>query len=292
MFKKISYLTSVSILASVVMGTASYAVHEEELGEIITRFNSQPKAVRSSAEKEAPKEDASWWSYAASVGSVLKPAANSLGKAVRWGGDQLRGDTVMGDLLAEKGLGIASQYGGSSTKDILNKVGEKEGNSTSARQTCGNAVRWIGACLVEETPTLERALRQFWIDMREADEPDQALTSTASALYLYKDQIGGVAGVKTAYRKFVKAWNSDSWTVHSTDAEKIHESFVRGLIRGFVKDKKNVNNFAEMGAYLKAFGIDYENLPITKTITAESVAEKGENVKDVTLRRIEEARQK
>ncbi len=300
MFNKFSYLVSVSVLTSMLMSSASHAVYEEELGEIISKFCSAQKSKKSSEDvvEEKSQEvktvalettDNSWWSYASYVGSTLKPVGNGMGNLVRWTGDQVRGESAVGDILTEKAKGAASYYGGSSASTIIDKVGESESTASSARQAFGNGLRWIGACMVEETKTLARKLRQFWIDKRETGDAEQVLTSTACALYLNMDAIGGVDGVKIEYRNFIEKWNSNIYTVHSKDPDKNNEYFLKGLIRGFAHDQKNIQSYGDIADYMEVFAIKYKELAFIKSITPESILDKGEEVGDVTIRRLEDA---
>lgn len=129
-------------------------------------------------------------------------------------------------------------------------------------------MRRVGASIVGETPTLERAIHDFWAGHRLLDNPEEAFVSTACALYnaqLDADEI------KLAYRRFIETWNGRSHTVISLDGPTNTEYFLKGIIRGFVRSGGELSDSNVLDTELIALGITYENLPVTNVITSEIV---------------------
>ncbi|MBY0501911.1 MAG: hypothetical protein K2P93_07930 [Alphaproteobacteria bacterium] len=300
MVKRFSYLVSVSVLASSLLSTASHAVYEDELRDVINDFRvlqrSQPiqQAVVSLSSEEEPYSY--WNAIGSATSSFFSPIVSGTGHSLRYLGDALRGETFVGDLLESNVISLAgkAQYGGISAVGLIEQVQADKGALQSLRKTSGNVLRSIGASMVGETPTLERAIRHFWIEKRMSAEPEEVLISTACALYR-SQEIGGADEIKLVYHKFIEAWNGSSYTAPSDSPEHNVEYFLKGIIRGFVMNGQNVSDFEVIAPQMVALGITYENLPVTKAITAEAVVpnvqERGQLVPANLQKKINEARQ-
>ncbi|MBX9621643.1 MAG: hypothetical protein K2X28_06425 [Alphaproteobacteria bacterium] len=270
MVKKFSYLVSVSVLASSLLSSASHAVYDEELRGVINAFQtSRSPVASSSAPISSPSSDeSSWWSSVCALGSSV---LSGTGHTLRYVGDCVRGnDSPVGDLLVSNGLSLAgtTTYNGMSAAPLIKSVTADPGALGSCRKTGGNALRYFGKLMAGETPTLERTIRQFWIDKRVAETED-VFTSTACALY--RSELSGVDEIKLNYRKFIESWNGSSYAVPSLDTEKNVEYFLKGIIRGFVMNNQIMSEFSSISPQMAALGITYENLPVTKAITAETL---------------------
>ena len=287
MVKKFSYLVSVSILASNLMNSASYAVYENELCEHIkitrTQLSSSPRPADletdqlSSPSSIAPlptlvaEESSYLWNTLSWIGSTSSTALGTIaygtGHSFRYIGDSIRGDTFVGDVLTTQGLSLAgtTEYRGVSAASLVVQVKDNGGAVSALRKNTGNALRRIGASIVGETPTLERAIRQFWADRRLLDDPEEAFVSTACALYEAELEVDEI---KLAYRRFIEAWNGSSYTEPSVDRLKNTQRLLTGLIRAFVRSEIV---FCNLDTQLVALGITYEDLPVTNGITLELV---------------------
>ncbi|MBS0271161.1 MAG: hypothetical protein JSR85_00760 [Proteobacteria bacterium] len=275
MFKKLSYLASVSILSTTLMGSSVHALFENELLDEINRFVMQQRQTRDvGASADAPQEGPSESSFAyiaSCLGTVLRPFASVTGHTLRMVGDQMRGEGYVGDLLTDASLSAASavSYGGVSASRVVSDVSDRQELLQSIRSVAGNSLRWVGESMVGETPTLERTLRGFWLG-RKFTNPEIPLTSTACALYL-SPEIGGIEAVKESYRRLVVSWNSSSKTEHSIDEGKNLEYFLTGVLRAFVKRGKAIGQEDQFLEYMRALSIDPEALPVTRVITSETV---------------------
>jgi hypothetical protein len=270
MVKKFSYLVSVSVLASSLLSSASHAVFDDELRGVINSFRaSQSQAhLPSQPASSSPSDDeSSWWTTAYTAGNSI---LSGTGHTLRYLGDCVRGDSPVGDLLVDNALSLAktAQYGGGHTAKFIDAVKAEPDAKRSFKHGSGNFLRWVGGRLAGETPTLERVIRQFWIDKRVVDI-EEVFTSTACALY--SSQVEGVDEIKLNYRKFTTAWNSSSYTVPSLDAGKNVEYFLKGIIRGFVMNGQSMSNFDLIAPQMAALGITYKNLPATKAITVDKL---------------------
>ena len=290
MVKKFSYLVSISILASSLMNSASYAIYEPELCDHIKKTRAQlssslrPVSLEtdqlSSPPSVAPlpapvaEEPSYLWNTLSWIGSTSSTAFSTIaygtGHSLRYIGDSIRGDTFVGDLLTTQGLSLAgtTEYRGVSAASFVAQVKDNEGAVSALRKNTGNALRRVGASIVGETPTLERAIHDFWAGHRLLDNPEEAFVSTACALYnaqLDADEI------KLAYRRFIETWNGRSNTVISLDGPTNTEYFLKGIIRGFVRSGGELSNSNVLDTELIALGITYENLPVTNVITSEIV---------------------
>lgn len=282
MVKKFSYLVSVSVLASSLLSSPSHAVFEDELRDVINDFRVQqrPQPVQavlpSPSSSSSDGESSSVWNAIYAVGntaySIWTPIASGTGHSLRYMGDSLRDESFVGDVLANNAFSLAGtvQYGGVSATGLINQVKADEGALKSLRKTSGNLLRYIGASMVGETPTLERTIRQFWIDKRLGDDSEEVLISTACAFYR-SQELRSADEIKLAYRKFIGAWNGSSYTVPSHNAETNVECFLKGIIRGFVMNSQSMKDFEIIAPQMVALGITYENLPVTNAITAETV---------------------
>lgn len=270
MVKKFSYLVSVSVLASSLLSSASHAVYDEELRGVINAFRVSQSQVSSHSSSSSDDASSSWWDTAYAVG---KSVLSGTGHTFRYAGDLVRGDeSLVGEFLVDNGLslvGTADLKGVSATKFVA-AVKADPSTLGSIKKTAGNILRYAGGCMAGETPTLEREIRQFWIDKRVTENPEEAFISTACALYR-SEQVSGVDEIKLNYRKFTDAWNSSSYTVPSHNAEQNVEYFLKGIIRGFVMNNQVIDRFEGIEAHMAALGITYDNLPVTKAITAEKV---------------------
>lgn len=273
MVKKFSYLVSVSILASSLLSSASHAVYDDELRDVINGFRtSQSRATPSSApatSSSSSDDKSSWWSSTYAVGSSV---LSGTGHSLRWAGDYMRGTSPISNLLVNNTLSLAgtAEYRGMSAATLLNAVKADPSSLESLQKTTANTLRYVGTLMAGETPTLERTIRQFWIDKRVADNPEEAFISTACALYR-AEQLSGVDEIKLNYRKFIESWNNSSYTIPSHDVERNVEYFLKGIIRGFVMNNQSMSSFDSIAPQMAALGITYENLPATKVVTADSV---------------------
>ncbi|MBL8676372.1 MAG: hypothetical protein JNJ47_02960 [Alphaproteobacteria bacterium] len=290
MVKKFSYLVSVSVLASSLLSSASHAVYDDELRDVINGFRLTQLQVTSPSSSSPSDEPSSWLSSAYAVGSSV---LSGTGHMLRYLGDSVRGEeSLVGEFLVDNALSIAASNGTPATKFVEATKSDKK-TLKSLQKTGGNALRYVGSLMAGETPTLERTIRQFWINKR-VDNPEDAFISTACALYR-SQQISGVDEIKLNYRKFTDAWNSGSYTVPSHDAEQNVEYFLKGIIRGFVMNNQAMDNFKHIESQMAALGITYENLPVTKAITAETVvpilSEREELAPTVLKERVDKTRQ-
>lgn len=295
MVKKFSYLVSVSVLASSLFSSTSHAVFDDELRDVINTFLRPSSQVTTpSSSSSHGDEDSSWWDTTCAAASSL---LSGTGHSLRYLGDAMRGDeSIMGNFLVSSALSLAEtvEYEGVSATKLVTAVKTDEGALKSFRKTSGNTLRYVGQLMAGETPTLEREIRQFWIDKRLADNPEEVFISTACALYCSKE-VNGVDEIKLNYRKFTETWNSSSYTVPSHDAEQSVEWFLKGIIRGFVMNNQVMGSFKDIESQMAPLGIAYENLPVTKAITAETVvpnvAERGDLTPMALKERIDQARQ-
>lgn len=283
MFKKFTYLASVSVLASVVMTQASYgmdpsytlrvvatkkkATFQDHYGVlyVIDEFcaPTQPLAIAPQSEQEV---STGWWL----VSKVCSTCGKVTGNGLRWLGEQVRGDTFVGDLLMAKALeyGTDPNATGAPTASLVKTMGNNEGIIKSFRLAAGNLARYFGGLLAGETPTLARAIRHFWIENQYGQKPEDAFTSTACALYL-SSYMRGVNQITQGYREFVEAWNGSSSTKHSLDAEMNQTHFLHGITRAYVLAKVPINEaFAK---HVLALGFDLEKYPATKLITKDTI---------------------
>ncbi|MDI9635901.1 hypothetical protein QM565_08900 [Geitlerinema splendidum] len=270
MVKKFSYLVSVSVLASSLLSSASHAVYDEELKGVINAFRVSQLQVTPPSSSSSDDASSSWWDTAYAVG---KSVLSGTGHTFRYAGDLVRGDeSLVGEFLVDNGLSLAgtAELKGVSATKFVAAVKADPSTLGSIKKTTGNILRCVGRCMAGETLTLERAIRQFWIDKRVTDNPEEAFISTACALYR-SQQVSGVDEIKLNYRKFTDAWNSSSYTAPSLDAEKNVEYFLKGIIRGFVMNEQAMDSFEDIETHMAALGITYENLPVTKAVTAETV---------------------
>ncbi|MBY0293697.1 MAG: hypothetical protein K2W92_10480 [Alphaproteobacteria bacterium] len=281
MFKKISYLVSVSVLTSVLMGSASYAIYEKELVDTINGFCIKQKAPRAD---EAPSdEDQSWWETTVSYAAwAARPVGKVTGSVLRTTGDLVRGkENFVGDLLVNRATQAVGQLkiGGIDALAIVEQAQANKGVIENARLTVGNSLRWIGACCQDETRTLERELRAFFIDKRSIDNPEDVFTSVACALYL-ADEIDGVDAIKDAYRRFVQTWNTSSYTHHSLDEALNLQYFLNGIIRGYVHSD---TLFPEEGFPVEVYSIEFDKLSVTKRLTQDVVVPNQKEREDMKL---------
>lgn len=286
MFKKFSYLASVSVLSSAVMVQASHAMYtdHDHVLEVIDSFyaHKAPKSQVIALENSDPQEDVSTaWSVLNTIGStaysVGSTVAKPLGNTLRWTGEQIRGDAFVGNLLASKGLDAAKgvTVGGVSAKGVLEQVENTEGVLPSARLVTGNVIRSMGAYLAGETPTLEREIRKLWIDNKYGPNPEDALTSTACALYL-SPHMKGVDQISQTYRNVVESWNGSSYTTKSADSGLNLEYFLRGLVRAYVIRGLPVDK--SFASQVFSLNVDLGTLPATKSITSAQVIENNKEI--------------
>ena len=270
MVKKFSYLVSVSVVAGSLLNSASQAIYDEELRGVINAF----QISQSQATPPPTSEESSWWTSTCAVGSSI---LSGTGRSLRWAGEHIRGTSPVSDLLVNKTLSLAgtAEYRGMSAATLVDVVKADPGSLESIQKTTGNTLRYFGALMAGETPTLERTIRQFWIDKRNADNPKEAFISTACALYR-AEKVSGVNEIKLNYRKFIESWNSSSYTVPSHDAEQNVEYFLKGIIRGFVMNGQELGEFTSIALQMAALGITYDNLTVTKAITEETVVPKAD----------------
>ena len=143
-----------------------------------------------------------------------------------------------------------------------------------------------------ETPTLEREIRQFWINKKCVD-PEIVFTSTACALYPTPGL--NINDIKLVYGQFIESWNGSSYTVPSHNAEKNVTHLVKEVIRATITDGQAIGDLDSLSTQMTALGITYESLPVTKAITAETVipnAGERAQLPEITLQeRINHARQ-
>ncbi|MBX9786419.1 MAG: hypothetical protein K2Y08_03670 [Alphaproteobacteria bacterium] len=270
MVKKFSYLVSVSVLASSLLSSASHAVYDDELRDVINSFRAPQSQVTPPSSSSSSDEPSSWLSSACAVGSSV---LSGTGHMLRYLGDSVRGEeSLVGEFLVDNALSLAASKGTSATKFVEATKSDKK-TLKSLQKTGGNALRYVGALMSGETPTLERTIREFWIDKRVSDNPEEAFISTACALYR-SQQVSGVDEIKLNYRKFTDAWNSSSYTVPSHNAGQNVEYFLKGIIRGFVMNEQAMDSFEVIETHMAALGITYENFPLTKAITAKTVITK------------------
>jgi hypothetical protein len=295
MVKKFSYLVSVSVLASSLLSSASHAVYDDELRGVINAFRaSQSQLASPSApvSSSSGDESSSWWSSVCAVGSSV---LSGTGHTFRYFGDCVRGDdSFVGDLLVSNSLSLAgtTTYNGMSAAPLIKSVTTDPSALGSCRKTGGNVLRYMGALMAGETPTLEREIRQFWIGKRVADTED-VFTSTACALY--RSQLSGVDEIRLNYSKFIESWNTSSYTIPSHDAEQNVAYFLKGIIRGFVMSNQAMSDFSSIAPQMAALGITYENLPVTKAITAETLipnaTDRGQLAPAALKEQVDQARQ-
>ena len=274
MFKKISYLVSVSVLTSVLMGSTSHAIHEGDLLIDISNFYEQRKSLSIKAVPQVDQEQkapSTWWDTISYAGEYIKPVLTGTGHTLRYLGDQLRGDnSFVGDLLTEKGLEAASGFNayGVAASSVVKRVESNEGVLTHLRSVIGNSTRYVGGLLAGETPTLARALRHVWIDKYKIkDKPETIFTSTACALFLSRE-VKGIEEVTEFYRQFVKAWNANDFVVRSNDTGNNAQWFLNGIIRGYARTGIEIK---EGQMLLSQFQTYFEEFPMTREINEGTV---------------------
>ena len=198
MFKKVSYLASVSVVAATLMSSASYAVLEKELIEEIHNFYVQRnKANELKAKKNSPilerkeekeekeekkeekkvspilekKEEPSYGLMLFNgVSTLIKPATFLVEKtlhSIRFGGDKLRKaskDDKFFGFCAEKLNKSISGYTGETGKEVIKIVTTEDSFFSKATSLSGNFLRGFAQKGLEllgkqgETPKLSRTL--------------------------------------------------------------------------------------------------------------------------------------
>jgi len=234
---------------------------------VIDEFLSQPATAQP---QPAQASTSTLW-------QAIQSTSNVVGNGLRKVGDLVRGKTAMGDLLASKGIETVKHYaptGGATAAGIVEGVLADEGMLKSARLVTGNSLRWIGGGIKAsagndwEKQTLERTLREFWLEKGFDKAPQNVLTDTACALYLSK-QVNGVDDLTLKYRNFVNSWNNNSFTTHSLDPAVNQDYFVKGLIKALVQTEQ-LGDDAMLNSLL-AFNVDLKTLPVTKDITEQTI---------------------
>lgn len=272
MVKKFSYLVSVSVLASSLLSSTSHAIFEKDLIETVNNFHSRQQVVPvdssplPSSSSSSEDEPSSWGS---SLYAGWSSAVVVAGHTSRCVGDAIRGkDSPAGDLLVNHVI----SYAGKSIP-LSQSVTADPGFVASTRKLIGNMFRGIGEVAVGgETPTIEREIREFWLK-RKVTDVEEIFTTTASVLYS-STQLSGFE-IRYHYNKFIESWNNSSRTVVSRDMEKNNEYFLKGIIRGFVMNKQDISDFESdfdaIALQAAAQGITYDNFPLTRAITEETV---------------------
>lgn len=291
MFKSVSYLASVSVLASVVMVHPGYAMEEvvdlvqppvkstnKPIGyqdyrgvlEVIDAFYTPPPAG-TTVSQVTSQEEVSTSNWLLGVASYACGAvAKTGGDIIRWSGHHIRGESLVGDLLTNEALkaGANAGYTGEYASQLAETMAQNPGIAKSSRLVVGNGMRWVGSLLAGETPTLERVIRQFWIENKYDQKPEEALTNTACAFYLSK-HISGVEHINLAYRNFVISWNGSTRTLHTLDPEKNQEYLLKGIAKAYVITQQPINS--GFGEEVLALGLDLNKFSVTKAITEDSV---------------------
>ena len=270
MYKKLVYFASVSALTFSLLGSQGKAVYEDEAFEVVQNSLARSKGSDTPKKEESKGDHSTWTSMAT---SWLTPVASVTGDGLRYLGGLLRNEEegVVGSFLKEEAINsVKGAY--APTDRVLEKVESSEGTMAVAMKFTGNALRWTGSCLTDETPTLSRDLKRFWIESKEmAELPNEVLPSTVCALMMNIGTLGGVDEVKYAYLSFLKSWNASSQTKPSKDEAENHDYFLRGLLRSLVRTEKKIENFEDIVFYLVAFNFDMAKLPSIKKITEESL---------------------
>ncbi len=183
-----------------------------------------------------------------------------------------------------------------------------DGLRDKIHKTSGNTLRWIGEFLVDEEPTLERRLRDFWLSCDPMPDMETILTSTACALYsstvLKKDRDGkdqndslGAFQVTYGYELFIKSWNQSSKTIPFEDKDSNAKYFLNGIIRALARQKVTVQSFEDIERMLLVHNIFLDNCVVTRDITEDSIIQqyfigsKGYKLTTIGLReKVNEAR--
>ena len=280
MFKKVSYLAAVSMLATTLMSSTSHAIHEDDLVKIINKF-----VVKQREKLVEPKNDNVNGEKISFLTSTWNMATQSMGSILRTAGDYIRDEkSLSGTLLFDQGVKQVGNMG-TLAKTTFLEVEKKEGIMSSLRKNGGNLLRWGGAKIGnKETKSLERKIRKFWLDLNEK-KPEDIFTSTACALFL-STEIKGTDDIKNNFERFVDKWKSSSRTIQASD-EHIYEYYVKGIIRGIVKKNQSAEVLTKNLAI--SLGIDLEKLSITKSITIDSIVDVPEKkTKEGVLKELRE----
>ena len=317
MFKKFSYFATVSVLATTVMSQAIYAMDDDPSQALVVRSNSSSSSagplvtsipdntnfstvkprvydgilnevvnvIDDFLSQQTTPQPQPASSSSSTLWNVVQGTSSVLGNGFRKVGDLVRGNTAMGDLLANKGIEAVKYYapvGGTAAAGLVNDVAANEGLLKSTRLGVGNGLRWIGGGIKWsagnewETPTLERELRDFWIAKGFKIQPDNVLKDTACALYL-SAKVNGVDDLTLKYRNFVAKWNQNWDTTHSPDPAVNQENFVVGLIRALVQTEQAGDDKALSG--LLIYNLDLATLPATKEVTEQYVKDQAKHAK-------------
>lgn len=240
MVKKFSYLVSVSVLASSLLSSTSHANIDRELREHIDGFQAYhsrvalPSAPVSSS-SSTDEESSSWWDTASTAGkSLLSATCHSL----RCAGDYVRRLPSDDSSLAKSSLSFVGtlSYNGVNVDQITSSIASDPSRVEMLLNATGNSLRWLGERGVGETPTLARAIYDFW-DAKKVRSPEDAFPITAHALYLTPGF--NLREIKLHFYDFADKWDVGSQTSSHKCGRKKDEYFLRGIIRGLISENND-----------------------------------------------------
>lgn len=295
MIKNTLFSFAASALVISALSTHTFAVYEDELCDVITKSLTHKSKDTSGKAEEPESVEPSYWDY-------LTPISSKIGSLLRTGGAYIRDNGTISEIVTDHAVDSlkGTSYGGISSEKIFERVESKEGTLDTVRMNFGNMMRWAGSCFQEESKTLARDLRKFWVNEKkfvaktkphDAEDPNigLAFSSTATALVMNMKDLSGPDGVVLEYLNFVHSWNNCSYTEHEKRIEYIHQHFVTGLIHALARTKHEFKEYKDFETFLLAFKFDLGNLVLTKGITAETVVPKKEERNEMSGTALEEA---
>jgi hypothetical protein len=269
MFKKVSYLASVSILAGIVANTGTQAVFENELLDEIRHYNARQAAKKTAVVQPAESEEAS------GIYSSLKAAGNLLGDGL-YKGAGFAQNWVNRPGTDLKIIEDAKNYSISQMEDSSYGLIGKALSYLPAKPLANmffSATRTASSYLISEDTvegedTLARTIRNFWVKKNYHNSPEEVFPSTACALLKYSANSGDEVQVSDAvayYKETFSMWNGRFFNSEISLGER-DQYFLDGAIRHFV----HINMPFSAGDE-KTFGINMHTLPVAEKITIESL---------------------
>lgn len=258
MFKKLSYLASVSVLASVVMSPA-HAVFENELAEEIQQFLMRKKTPQAPVQNQ---EDQS--SFIKTIGTgICTGLYNGAGVARDW-----LASSDVDPLLDE-----AKEFGISQTKTAdttwawvgaaLSYVPAKPLAAGVLAATRTLTSYGISEETVDSEDTLTKAIRKFWKEKDYRLKPVEAFTSTACAILMQPNL--RIADKRAIYQDFATAWNKGVRNTGLSAGEK-DECLLKGTLRFFARSAMKPTE-----TNISVLDIKKNKLPKIAKITADTL---------------------
>lgn len=292
MFKKVSYLASVSILAGIVANTGTQAVFENELLEEIRQYNARQEAKKTAVVQPVESEESSV------LYSSLKAAGNLLGDGLYKGAGFAQNwvNRPGADLSAfedVKNYSISQMQEGSYS--LLSKalawVPLKPAINATLSATRSVSYYATSEKTIENEDTLERTIRNFWVKRNYHDRPEEVFPSTACALLKYSAQSKSlsktddevtISDVVAHYKQTFSTWNGRFFNSEISPGQR-DQYFLEGAIRFFVR-----NNIPFSVGEETSFGINRHTLPLLEEVTIESLYPNEIDRKQIAQSKLEE----